>query len=73
MRNDGVFPFSEVYQTIDGRREVKGHASSEMPIWGDHFMADALPKTFHPGLNAEMIVQGRILSLVYYLQTIQVR
>lgn len=69
--NNGAFPFSEVYQSINGRRDIQGHGTSEMPIWGEYFMADALPKTIHPGVDAEEIVQGRILSLVYYLQSIQ--
>lgn len=69
--NNGAFPFSEVYQSINGRRDIQGHGSSEMPIWGAYFLADALPKTVHPGVEAEEIVQGRILSLVYYLQSIQ--
>lgn len=69
--NNGAFPFSEVYQAINGRRVIQGHGPSEMPIWGDIFNADALPKTIHPGVDAEEIVQGRILSLVYYLQSIQ--
>ena len=69
--NGGPFPFSETYQSINGRRDIAGHGSSEMPIWGDIFMADALPKTMHPGVSAEEIVQGRILSVVYYLETIQ--
>ena len=69
--NNGAFPFSEVYQAINGRRDIQGHGTSEMPIWGDVFIADALPKTIHPGVEAEEIVQGRILSLVYYLQSIQ--
>lgn len=69
--NNGAFPFSEVYQAINGRRNIQGHGASEMPIWGDYFLAEALPKTIHPGVDAEEIVQGRILSLVYYLQSIQ--
>ena len=69
--NNGAFPFSEVYQSLDGRREIQGHGMSEMPIWGDIFVAEALPQTMHPGVDAEEIVQGRILSLVYFLQLIQ--
>ena len=69
--NNGEFPFSEVYQAINGRRDIQGHGDSEMPIWGNIFVADALPKTVHPGISAEEVVQGRILALVYYLQTIQ--
>lgn len=70
-KNNGIFPFSEVYQSINGRREIAGHGTTDMPVWGDLFMVDAGPSTFHPGVNAEEIVQGRILSLVYYLQAIQ--
>src|SRR5262245_34220863 len=33
-KNDGTFPFWRVYGIIDGRENVKGHGSSEMPIWG---------------------------------------
>ena len=69
--NNNIFPFSEVYQSIDGRREVKAHGTTQMPVWGRLFMTDALPKTVHPGVTAEDIVQGRILGLVYYLQSIQ--
>ena len=69
--NNGAFPFSEVYQAINGRREIRGHGDSEMPIWGDLFLAEAQPMTFHPGLEAEEVVQGRILALTYYIQTIQ--
>ena len=70
-QNNGAFPFSEVYQSIDGRREIAAHGRSDMPIWGDVFAVEALPMTVHPGVSADEIVQGRILALVYYLQTIQ--
>lgn len=69
--NNGAFPFSEVYQSINGRREIRAHGNSEMPIWGDIFIAEAMPKSIHPGVEPEEIVQGRILSVVYYLQSIQ--
>lgn len=69
--NNGAFPFSEVYQSINGRRDITAHGNTEMPIWGDLFMEEALPSTFHPGVTAEDIVQGRILGLVYYLQSVQ--
>lgn len=69
--NNGAFPFSEVYQAIDGRREIRGHGNTEMPIWGDFFEKDALEKTFHPGVDAAELVQSRILALVYFIQSIQ--
>ena len=66
--NGGNFPFWRVYGMIDGREEVKGHGSREMPIWGAEFRAEA-------GTNptAQSLVRGRILELVYYLQSIQAK
>ncbi len=69
--NNGAFPFSEVYQSINGRRDITAHGNTEMPIWGDLFLEEALPATVHPGVSAEDVVQGRILALTYYLQSIQ--
>ncbi|MBT8459946.1 MAG: cytochrome c [Boseongicola sp.] len=69
--NNGAFPFSEVYQAIDGRREIAGHGRSEMPVWGDFFMESAIDDRSINEKNARYITQGRILSLVYYLQSIQ--
>ena len=65
--NDGVFPFEAVLATIDGRDGVRAHGS-QMPIWGERFQASA---TSQRGETAEMVARGRVLSLVYYLQSIQ--
>ena len=65
--NGGKFPFWEVYAKIDGQREVRGHGTREMPIWGERFRAE-------PGSDAKSAltqVAGRILTLTYYLQHIQ--
>jgi mono/diheme cytochrome c family protein len=32
--NGGVFPFSKVYEVIDGRKVVAAHGTREMPVWG---------------------------------------
>lgn len=64
---DGKFPFWEIYRTIDGRREVRGHGISEMPVWGPRFRAESGGND--PGAKAQ--AAGRILSLVFYLQHLQ--
>lgn len=66
-RNGGNFPFWEIYAKIDGRSEVRGHGTREMPIWGDRFRADA----GGDGKTAQTQAAGRILGLVFYLQHIQ--
>lgn len=70
--NGGVYPFERVYNAINGTREIPGHGRSEMPVWGDYFMEDLKadrPSTY--GHDAAQVVQGRILSLVYFLQSLQ--
>lgn len=69
--NNGVFPFESVYQGIDGRREVRAHGYSRMPIWGDFFMEQALTDKGHHPRDARAMAEGRILAVVYYLQTLQ--
>lgn len=69
--NGGQFPFVQAYQAIDGRNEIAGHGRSEMPIWGTYFMQEALDDGTINQKNARYITEGRILAVVYYLQSIQ--
>ena len=71
-QSDGVFPFSELYQLIDGTKMVRTHGDfTSMPVWGDYFMEDTLADRGISQEDAAHVVQGRILSLVYYIQSIQ--
>lgn len=65
--NGGVFPFETVLTTIDGRDGVRAHGST-MPIWGERFKSSASSRQ---GETTDMVARGRILSLVFYLQSIQ--
>ena len=58
----GQFPFWQVYRIIDGREEVKGHGTRDMPIWGEVFRQPAGDQRVD-----ETCAIGRILALVYYL------
>lgn len=66
--NGGTFPFWRVYGVIDGREDVKGHGTRDMPIWGETFRMDAASSQM-----AQSQARGRILELVYYLQSIQAK
>ena len=66
-KNGGEFPFWQIYRTIDGRENVRGHGSREMPIWGDRFRVQAGGND--SGSRAQ--AAGRLLGLVFYLQYIQ--
>ncbi len=66
--NDGDFPFLKTLMIVDGRTGVRGHGGP-MPVWGDRYEEAALEKVGVYG--AEMIVRGRLLSLVEYIESIQ--
>ncbi len=70
--NGGVFPIESVVASIDGRAAIAGHGSSEMPIWGEYLMVEALEDRGINPKDARMIVDGRILALTSYIQGLQV-
>ena len=65
-KHDGVFPFWDIYRIIDGRKEVGGHGSGEMPIWGTVFKQEG-----GADRGADLSAHARILEIVYYLESIQ--
>jgi mono/diheme cytochrome c family protein len=67
-KHGGVFLFWRVYEEIEGSKDVviRGHGIREMPIWGERFRFE-----HSDGEDHKMGVRGRILSLVYYLQSLQ--
>lgn len=67
----GTFPFLRVYQIIDGRSVVGAHGDRAMPVWGQRYRAQLPAGVARYGGEYEKIVRGRILELVYYLQSIQ--
>lgn len=82
-KNNGVFPMSDVLHIVDGRRcgpilddrpcsrptpEIQAHGAP-MPVWGDRFKEDAI--FVEEASQPELIVRGRVLSLAYYLESIQ--
>ena len=67
-RRGGKFPDGEIARYVDGRFETTAHGSRSMPVWGESFGAN-IPEA---GVSDE-VVRGRILVLVEYLKSIQVR
>ncbi len=72
--NKGVFPFSRVYDAIDGRIAVIAHGSRDMPVWGDVYTREwnvGLPAGLASKEIAELMMRVRILALIEYLSTLQ--
>lgn len=71
QRNGGSFPFKRVYDIIDGRTVIAAHGTRDMPIWGDRYRKDSKPLTPDQAEITDRLAQERILSLVYYIGTLQ--
>lgn len=67
-RNEGFFPYGEIFDTIDGRSEVAAHGPRDMPVWGTALQASGNSQ----GADRELLTYGRILALARYLATLQV-
>jgi mono/diheme cytochrome c family protein len=68
-RNDGIYPYLDVFHIVDGRATLRAHGTSAMPIWGDTFKQEIgdLAGPF----GSELLVRARITALVDYLESIQ--
>jgi mono/diheme cytochrome c family protein len=72
-KNGGVYPYNHVYQVIDGRILVAGHGPSDMPIWGDRYLARAAEHYVDVPYEPERYVRGRILALAEYVSRLQAK
>lgn len=66
-RHNGKFPFQEVEEWIDGRKQVPFHKRFDMPYWGVKFQEPG--KEFTP--ESEAAVKAKIDAVVEYLRSIQ--
>lgn len=70
--NQGVFPMDRLYAVIEGAN-VPSHGSRDMPIWGREFRIKDAEYYIDTPYDADALVRARILSLLEYLNRIQVR
>lgn len=70
-KNNGVFPFTRVYEVIDGRQVVSGHGERDMPIWGNVYRIKAGEYYADMNYNPEHYVRSRILAVIEYISRLQ--
>ena len=75
QRNGGQFPQELIWELIDGRWSGDGgpHGSREMPVWGQEFKKRAMTRPGDSARTAELSARDRIISLLKYLEDIQVK
>jgi mono/diheme cytochrome c family protein len=71
--NKGVFPYDRVYAVIDGRQNVPGHGTQDMPVWGADYLAKSAGDYMDVPYDPEIYVRTRILALMDYLERLQVK
>ncbi len=73
--NGGTFPEDRVQKVIDGREELMGHGTRDMPIWGNWFKFIARTQDAEGAdeITSEIIVSLRIQGMIEYLKTIQAK
>lgn len=73
--NNGVFPYDQVYEVIDGRKGLEAHGTRDMPIWGNEYNAKAAGyyADYIRDYNAEGFVRGRIIALIGYIYSLQAK
>lgn len=71
--NQGVFPFAQVYDVIDGRRVVAAHGPRDMPVWGQSFRMEAEEITggYARGEEISSYARGRIIACIGYIYSLQ--
>ncbi|MEC9343282.1 MAG: cytochrome c [Pseudomonadota bacterium] len=69
--NGGEYPFELVYQTLKATRPVQGHGVSAMPVWGNYFEVEKALGDRSMDDEAALIAVGKLLSVVYYIETLQ--
>ena len=63
-KNGGEFPFEQVRRKIDGRERVRGHGSSDMPVWGRAFKQADDQAT-------DQQVDDKVLALAHFVRSLQ--
>jgi mono/diheme cytochrome c family protein len=71
--NGGALPVLQVYELIDGTREVGAHGTRTMPVWGRAYRLEAGEYYFGAPYDPEPYVRMRILALVDYINRIQAK
>jgi mono/diheme cytochrome c family protein len=71
--NGGILPMDRLYDSISGDTTLLAHGSRDMPVWGQVYRADASSYYYDIPYNTEAYVRARVLSLLEYINRLQVK
>lgn len=64
--NNGILPVAAMYEIIRGDKEVPGHGTRDMPVWGQNLLD--LPYIF-----PEVYARARVLATIEYIYRLQAK
>lgn len=68
--NGGEYPFEMVYQTLKATKPVQGHGTG-MPVWGGYFQVEKALNDPSMDDDDALAAIGKMLSVIYYIETLQ--
>uniref|UniRef100_UPI0035BF3AF1 c-type cytochrome n=1 Tax=Inhella gelatinilytica TaxID=2795030 RepID=UPI0035BF3AF1 len=71
-RNGGVLPIARMYEVIEGGA-IAAHGTRDMPVWGRELRLQAGEYYGEVPYDPEAYVRARILTLIDYVNRIQVK
>lgn len=71
--NGGILPMDRMYAMVEGSREVPAHGTRDMPAWGTDYRIQAAQYYWDVPYDPEVVVRARILSLLEYINRLQVK
>ena len=72
-KNNGILPVAAMYDVIVGEREVRGHGSSDMPVWGREYRIKAAEYYIDVPYDPETYVRTHVLALIEYINRLQAK
>ena len=67
QQNGGTFPYLQVRDVVDGRKNIAAHGSTEMPVWGEVFGQQKAVT------QSAAHVRGKVQLITDYLASIQAK
>ena len=71
-KNGGVLPMARLYEVVEGSG-VESHGTREMPVWGFEYRVQAAEDYGQIPFDAEAYTRARILTLLEYVNRLQVK
>lgn len=71
--NNGILPVAAMYDIVMGEKDVPGHGTRDMPVWGKFYSMQAARYYLDVPYDPEAYVRARILALIEYINRLQVK